>query len=270
DGSETPFDFLTYQVVEDIIINGRWDEEFTVSFDSNGGSAVAAQTILDGQTAIEPTNPVKSGFEFKGWFTDDVTFLNEFNFSNVITEDVSLFAKWDGKLMIYEVYGGGGNSGATYTHDYIVLYNGTSNTINLTGYSIQYTSATGTSWTNRLNLNGSIESGNYYLIQLASGGSNGIALPTPNITGTINMSATNGKVALVNSTTALTGSNPSNDPSVVDFVGFGTADGFEGSGPAVAPSNSRSIRRKALLDTNDNSADFEFINSPDLSYLSSE
>jgi hypothetical protein len=47
-----------------------------------------------------------------------------------------------GTLMIYEVYGGGGNSGAYYTHDYIVLYNGTSEAIDLSGYSVQYASAT--------------------------------------------------------------------------------------------------------------------------------
>lgn len=171
-----------------------------------------------------------------------------------------------GTLMIYEIYGGGGNSGATYTHDYIVLYNGTSSSINLTGYSIQYASATGTSW-NKLDLTGTIASGGFYLIRLASGGAVGAALPaTPDIIGSINMSATAGKVALVQSTTALSGATPT-DASIVDLVGFGSnASAFEGVGRAPAGSNQNSIQRNAFIDTDDNAADFS-AGVADLSYL---
>lgn len=73
------------------------------------------------------------------------------------------------------------------------------------------------------------------------------------------MSATATKVALVTNQTALTASCPTSDPTVVDFVGYGTtAYCFEGSAPAAAPSNTTTDLRKAngCTDTNYNSADF--------------
>jgi uncharacterized protein YjdB len=158
-------------------------------------------------------------------------------------------------VIINEVYGGGGNTGAPYTHDFIELYNLSNNPIDLTGYSVQYANATGTSWT-VTTLSGKIPAFGYYLIQQA-GGATGDALPSPDASGSIAMSATAGKVALVNTTTALTGENPVNDLTVIDFVGFGaTANAFEGSGPTPAPSNTTSISRSSKLDTNSNNTDF--------------
>ena len=63
---------------------------FTVSFDSNGGTAVQAQTITDGEKVSEPTNPTKTGYIFQGWYDGD----NAFDFSTAITEDYTLKAKW--------------------------------------------------------------------------------------------------------------------------------------------------------------------------------
>src|SRR5262249_34494877 len=100
-------------------------------------------------------------------------------------------------ITISQIYGGGGNANATYANDCVVLYNPTATTVNITGWSLQYASATGTSWTNKQPLGGMIGPGEYYLVSLASGGANGSQLPTPNISGGINMSATTGKVALV-------------------------------------------------------------------------
>lgn len=145
-------------------------------------------------------------------------------------------------VVISEIYGGGGNTGSTLRNDFIELYNPTTSAISLTGWSVQYASATGTTW-QVTNLSGSIASRGFYLVQQAQGAGGSTNLPTPDATGTIAMAATAGKVALVNSTTALSGSNPTGG-SIVDLVGFGTANGFEGSvGPA--PSNSASIERKA-------------------------
>src|SRR4051794_34318299 len=98
-------------------------------------------------------------------------------------------------VVISQIYGGGGNTGAPYANDFIELFNPTTTAVNLTGWSIQYASATGTSWTNKVDLTGTIQPGKYYLIQQASGGAVGAALPTPDQTGTVNMSATAGKVA---------------------------------------------------------------------------
>ena len=146
-------------------------------------------------------------------------------------------------IVISEVYGGGGNTNATYKNDFIELYNPTSSPISLSGWSVQYTSAAGTTWTNITNLSGTIAPKSYFLIQEASGGAVGATLPAADATGGINMSATAGKIALVSSTVALSGSCPTGG-SIVDFVGYGTANCFEGT-IAAAPSNTTSLERKA-------------------------
>jgi endonuclease G len=165
-------------------------------------------------------------------------------------------------LVISQLYGGGGNSGATLTNDYIEIYNPTGISFNLAGWSLQYASAAGTSWTNKQPLGGTIAPGEYFLVQLASGGANGSPLPvSANISGDINMSATTGKIALVSNSISLSGSCPNGtDPDIVDFVGYGSsASCFEGAARAPAPSNTNALFRKlnGAQDTNQNGTDFQ-------------
>lgn len=164
-------------------------------------------------------------------------------------------------MRISQVYGGGGNAGAPFQCDFIEIFNGGSTTISVNGWSVQYASATGTSWQVTA-INGSIPAGKYYLIQEVCG-ANGAALPTPDATGTIAMAAASGKVALVNSTTALTGQGLGGS-SVVDFVGYGTASSCEGSPPgscttaAPALGNTTAALRgnDGCVDTDHNANDF--------------
>jgi predicted extracellular nuclease len=160
------------------------------------------------------------------------------------------------QVVISQVYGGGGNAGAQYTHDFIELYNRGTVAQDLAGWSVQYASSTGTSWA-VTNLTGTIQPGKYYLVQQATGGAVGVALPTPDATGASNMSGTNGKVVLANVITAQTGTNPSGT-EIMDKVGYGTANGFEGTAPAGALSNTTAAFRalSGCQDTNDNAADF--------------
>ncbi|MFL0269735.1 DNA/RNA non-specific endonuclease [Candidatus Clostridium radicumherbarum] len=142
-------------------------------------------------------------------------------------------------VVISEIYGGGGNSGASYKNDFIELYNPTNSSISLTGWSIQYASSSG-SFNNITNLSGSIGSHKYFLIQEASGGGGTVSLPAADVTGTINLSASSGKVALAKVTTTVSGSTDSN---VVDFIGFGSANDSETS-PVGTLSNTTSAERK--------------------------
>lgn len=142
----------------------------------------------------------------------------------------------DASMVISQIYGAGGNSGATYKNDFVELHNRGKTAVDLAGWSVQYASAAGSSW-NVTALSGMVPAGGYYLVQ-GAGGMNGGDLPLPDATGTANMSASAGKVALVHATTALTGPCPTGAP-IVDFVGYGsTANCFEGPAAASAASNS--------------------------------
>jgi predicted extracellular nuclease len=160
-------------------------------------------------------------------------------------------------VTISQVYGGGGNSGATYKNDFVELYNAGTSTVDLSNYAIQYASATSSTWSETL-LSGTLAPGHHYLIQEAQGTGGTASLPTPQVIGTINLSASSGKVALTKTQTLLTVDNPLGNSNLVDFIGFGTADAFEGGGAAPTLSNTTSgLRGNAgATDTNNNSADF--------------
>jgi hypothetical protein len=161
-----------------------------------------------------------------------------------------------GAVVISQVYGAGGNAGAVYKNDFVELYNRGDTTVSLAGWSVQYASAAGTTWL-VTNLSGSIAPGGYYLVQ-GAGGATGKALPAPDATGNTNMSASAGKLALVNSTTALSGACPSG-AKIVDLLGFGaTASCSEGMAATGAASASESLQRlgAGCTDTGSNAADF--------------
>lgn len=163
-------------------------------------------------------------------------------------------------VVISQVYGGGGNTGATYKNDFIELYNRGSTPVSLNGWSVQYASATGSSWQVTSLTNVTLQPGQYYLVREAAGAGGTASLPTPDATGSISMSSTAGKVALVTSTTALScGAACATNAAVRDYVGFGTtANNYEGSGPTAAPSNTLAVLRagNGATDTDSNVADF--------------
>ena len=137
-------------------------------------------------------------------------------------------------LVISQLYTGGGNVGASFTNDFVEIFNRGNTTVNFatTHYSIQYAGATANFGSNKVDLtSGSILPGQYFLVQL-SGGANGSRLPQPNASGSIVMAGTAGKVALVTGTIALPVStcpgemarlhfNP-NNPAISDVAGYCT------------------------------------------------
>ncbi|VXA92791.1 conserved exported hypothetical protein [Luteimonas sp. 9C] len=172
-------------------------------------------------------------------------------------------------VVVSQVYGGGGNGGAPFNADFVELFNTGDLPVSLGGKSLQYASATGTgnfgSGPSQIVVLPDVEipAGGYFLVGLA-GGATGAPLPTSDATGTINMSGTAGKIALADTTTTL-GCNGGSAACtsaqlalILDLVGFGSANFFEGSGAAPAPSNSTSILRAGdgCTDTDDNAADF--------------
>src|SRR5262249_5385012 len=158
-------------------------------------------------------------------------------------------------VVISQVYGGGGNSGATLKNDFIELFNAGATTVPLSGGSVQYASAGGSSW-QVTNLTGAIAPGARYLVSEAPGAGGTVNLPVADASGAVAMSATAGRVALVQATAALAaGSCPSSANGVIDFVGYGATSGCgEGGTSAPAPSNTRAVLRRGdgCIDSDNN------------------
>jgi hypothetical protein len=159
-------------------------------------------------------------------------------------------------VVISQVYGGGGNSGATWKNDFIELFNRGTLSVNLGGMSVQYAATTGSSWQMTLLTNVTLAPGQYYLVQEAAGSGGTVGLPTPDATGGISMASGAGKVALVSGTTLLSGACPG---GLVDFVGFGSGTTcFEGTGPTATLTNTTAAIRATggCTDTDSNPTDF--------------
>ncbi|NEN77206.1 ExeM/NucH family extracellular endonuclease [Nocardioides zeae] len=172
----------------------------------------------------------------------------------------SAAAALDGSgVVISEFYGGGGNGGAEYTHDFVELYNPTDAAVSLDGWSVQYRNNAGTSAAQVTPLTGSIPAGGHYLVQWAKGTGGTKALPTPDATGTVSASATGGQVWLASTTTALNPpvGNVTGAP-IVDFLGASpTSPSYEGAPVTAPPANPTSLQRAADgKDRDDNSLDF--------------
>jgi hypothetical protein len=163
------------------------------------------------------------------------------------------------------VYGGGGNSAATYNQDFVELFNAGAASVDISGWSVQYASATGPSapgnWTlAAIPASTTLGAGKYFLVAMVTGAV-GAALPTPDFTFTgINMSGSAGKVALVNNSTALNGTTACSGATVVDVLGYGaTATCFESAFfVTTGITNLQSIQRgsNGCTDANNNSTDF--------------
>ena len=163
------------------------------------------------------------------------------------------------QVVVSQVYGGGGNGGSTYRNDFVELFNRGATPVNVTGWSLQFTSAAATAAWNVTALSGTIQPGAYYLIQQAAGAGGTVNLPTPDAIGTAAMGATSGNVILLNTSTPLPiGCPAAGSGVVVDRVGYGATAICGETAPTLAPSNTTSVGRNAngCTDTDNNSSDF--------------
>lgn len=171
-------------------------------------------------------------------------------------------------IVISQIYGAGGNTGATFNADYVELFNRGFAPVSLAGKSLQYGAPTGNFGAlggSVVTLSGTVNPGQYFLVRLGNGGANGIAGPTPDATSTINMNAADGKIAIVGQTPALacgataTPCNAAQLALIVDLVGYGAANLFEGAGAAPSPSTTNATFRKSAgcTETDQNNTDFQ-------------
>jgi hypothetical protein len=168
-------------------------------------------------------------------------------------------------VVISQLYAGGGLTGATYTHDFVELHNRSAAAASIAGWTLQYASATGTSWATGVTFSSgtTIPAGGYFLVQLATNGAIGAALPATNATSSTNMSNAGGKIALFSAATPSSAASCPSATGLVDFVGYGTANCFEGAAASPALTSTTTITRSqsGCLDANQNGTEFS-VQSP--------
>ncbi len=215
-----------------------------------GATTYAFPVVINGDVNVEPDET----FFVNLSAVSGATLLDSQGAGTIATDDAPPPVASD--VVISQIYGGGGNAGATLTHDFIELFNSGTTPVNLTGWSLQYLSAAGSGTWAVTPLSGTIAAGGYFLVGEAQGSGGTTGLPAQDATGTIPLSATAGKVALLPTTTAAVGSCPAG--ATVDLVGYGTASCFEGTGPAAATTNTTALLRKrgGCYESDNNNIDF--------------
>lgn len=244
-----------------------WTVTPSVGTPSGTITPATAVTVNDGATATF-TLAADTGFQIDNVSgTCGGTLAGSSYETDPVTADCTVIANFapasggGNGLRISQIYGAGGNSGATYKEKYVELFNSGSAAILLTGKSLQYAAPAGTNWSGKTNLTGTIAAHGYFLVQVGSG-ANGAAMPaTPDQTSTSwAPGGTNGNLALVDGTAALSCQTTAcaTDPLVIDLVGYGTGAAYEGTAAAPATSSTMADFRAGdgCTDTNDNGDDF--------------
>ena len=224
--------------------------------DGSHGDAVAGNNVFSFQATVDVATTVGNKT-----IPLSVTDTQARSGSGSISLNVTQPPVAAGTIVISQIYGGGGNVEAPYTNDFIEIFNRSNTSVNLAGWSVQYASSAGSSWQTTA-LSGVIAPGQYYLVREGAGSSCsgspcGVPLPAFDVSGGINMAAASGKVAVVSSTSALSGTCATG-PNVNDFVGYGGANCFEGAAAAPGMDNVTSDFRTHLgcKDTDSNGGNF--------------
>jgi uncharacterized protein len=180
-------------------------------------------------------------------------------------------------LVISQVYGGGGSTATSPTpafkQDWVELFNGGNAAVSLSGLSLQYGSNAGNFGSSIVPLpNVALQPGQYFLVlmNLSPVNSTGADVPlTPDATGAMNMSGSNGKVALVSGTTSLacgataTPCSTATLLSLIDRVSYGTGNSAETTAAAALSTTTSLVRAlNGCTDTDNNSTDFSISNAP--------
>ena len=169
---------------------------------------------------------------------------------------MALAAPVDAAVLISQVYGGGGNSGATLRNDFIEVFNNGSAAADIGGWSVQYASASGGAWQVTAIPAGTVLQPGRYLLVKQAAGNGGTVDVAGDVDGTVMMSGSAGKVALVSTAGALSGAMPASS-ALVDIVSFGGATPTEGSPTPALSSTTAAVRNAGgCTDTDNNGADF--------------
>ena len=112
DGKENAYSFTMPQ--GDVVITAVTERpNFTVTFDSKGGSSITPKTIANGEAADKPGAPVWAGRGFAGWYTDEA-YTQKYDFATPVTKNITLYARWF-------LWGDVNNDGAADSYDALLI-----------------------------------------------------------------------------------------------------------------------------------------------------
>lgn len=218
---------------------------------ASGATTYAFAVTINGDGTVEPNET----FTVNLSGVSGATIADGQGIGTITNDDVAPPIVSD--VVISQVYGGGGNLGAPLNADFVELFNAGTTAVTLTNWSVQYNSSASADGNNWLvtPLTGTIAPGGYFLVRQSTG-ANGSPLPVADVNGSIAMAAGAGKVALMASTTPVAVSCPVS--GVVDVVGYGGANCWEGSAPTATLSSITAALRKrgGCYDSDQNSVDF--------------
>jgi uncharacterized repeat protein (TIGR02543 family) len=280
--------------------------QYTVLFNSRGGSAVAAASVDEGARPVRPTDPVLDGYIFDGWYKDAELERPWDWQADIVTSNLILYAGWRedseidppddpdepvgadvlaGKLLIFQAYGTGDKSDGAVSHTFIELYNTTEQAVALDGYALQYASGSGEEW-QVISLAGKTMGAHSSFLILGKGENTSPYLTLQNADADLYVAAftlsnRNFKLCLIKSTAALTWVNPFNidlagtkATGYVDLLGAcnDSGDSIDAAETSVAfaMSKQKAARRKSLTDTDANAVDFGAIDYRDYNKWSAE
>ena len=90
------FDEVVY---DDLVLYAKWEEKcYTILYEDIDGNLLYETNVYATETILRPTDPIKEGYEFVGWY-EDINYEKEFDFNQKILKDIKLYAKWE-KIVI--------------------------------------------------------------------------------------------------------------------------------------------------------------------------
>ena len=119
DSSLTNIYYFDTMPAENMVLYAKWAVNInTVTFETDGGTIMSPAIVETGDKVTKPSNPVKTGYSFEGWYSDN-NYTTLYNFNNPVDKDITLYAKWIKKqyTVIYDTNGGNEISDASVLYD---------------------------------------------------------------------------------------------------------------------------------------------------------
>jgi 5'-nucleotidase len=161
-------------------------------------------------------------------------------------------------LVINEVYGAGGNSGALYNADFVEILNPTGASIDLLGKYVSYRSSSGSAGGSPIALKGSLPAGEQFVVRMSATAGSASAVPADLVASpSVSMAAGGGQVFLTDNAQAITATGQmAGRDHVIDMVGLDGSTSYEGTGAGPTATVANSAQRTGGTDTDNNTADF--------------